>query len=68
MSAIDVSTREYEFSHGKQPRGYGMWAFFFEGIDVPAEPFWHTGKYAEAKRFAVAYARTKGYSIVKVGS
>jgi len=25
--SVDVDTTEYEFSHGKKPRGYGRWAF-----------------------------------------
>lgn len=24
---VDVSTRAFEFSHGKKPKGYGSWAF-----------------------------------------
>lgn len=62
--AIEFNTREYEFSHGKQPRGYGQWAFFF---DSDPEPFWATGSYAEAKKMAKAYAVSKGYREIKVG-
>jgi hypothetical protein len=63
--AVEVRTTDYEFAHGKKPRGYGCWAFFFDAV---TEPFWHTGKYAEAKKMAVAYAVTKGYRVVRVGS
>lgn len=62
--SIQVSTSEYEFSHGKKPRGYGQWAFFF---DNDKEPFWATGKYGDAKKMAVAYAVTKKHSRIKVG-
>lgn len=27
MKAIEFSTTRYEFSHGRKPRGRGMWAF-----------------------------------------
>lgn len=27
---IEFNTTQYEFSHGKQPRGRGSWAFEFE--------------------------------------
>lgn len=62
---IQIITTNYEFCHGKKPRGYGQWAFFF---DNEAEPFWSTGKYSEAKKMAVTYAVTKGFSVVKVGA
>ncbi len=63
--SVEVSTREYEFSHGKKPRGGSCaWAFFF---DNNPEPFWHTGSFADARKRAVAWAVTKGYSVVKVG-
>jgi hypothetical protein len=62
---MEVSTTEYEFSHGKNPRGTGQWAFFFDG---ESEPFWHTGSYAEAKKMAIKYAVAKGHARIKVGS
>ena len=30
METITVETSEYEFSHGKRPRGRGTWAFTFD--------------------------------------
>src|SRR5882672_11390361 len=27
MKNVTVNTTQYEFSHGKAPRGFGMWAF-----------------------------------------
>ena len=32
------NTNEYEFSHGKKPRGHGYWAFFFDG-NYSEKPF-----------------------------
>jgi hypothetical protein len=67
-SQMEIETRQYEFSHGKKPRGYGSWAFFFDGNhDIDAAMF-HTGKYSEACAFARAWARSKGFSRIEVGS
>jgi hypothetical protein len=63
--SIEISTTEYEFAHGKKPRGSGQWAFFF---DRNPEPMWFTGSFAQAKTFATAWAVTKGYRSIKVGS
>jgi hypothetical protein len=62
---VDVSTTNYEFAHGKKPRGYGYWAFYF-GSDP--EPHFYTGSYGEAKKAAVADAVAKGHPFVAVGS
>ena len=61
---VQVSTTEYQFSHGKRPRGEGSWAFFFTDAHV----FWFTGKYADAKRAAVAEAKQRGVQTIKVGA
>lgn len=52
MPATYVDTTEYEFSHGKLPRGYGSWGFapFNETMDDPNTWEWRTGTYTEAKR------------------
>lgn len=60
-----VETRAYEFSHGRKPRGYGDWAFFFENDATPR--FFH-GSYSEAKKQAVAAARANRVKSVSVGS
>ena len=62
---MQVSTSNYEFTHGKKPRGYGQWAFFFDGESAP---FWYTGSYAEAKKMAIRYAVSKGHHLIAVGS
>lgn len=52
-------TTEYEFSHGKKPRGTGSWAFVpanYAWPDGPNEPMpsdgiaWVWGTYSDAKR------------------
>jgi hypothetical protein len=70
---VEFNTTEYQFSHGKQPRGRGSWAFFF---GPPSDPenfnnvFWTPGNttYSEAKRMAREEARQRGVSTVYVGS
>jgi hypothetical protein len=62
---IEVNTREYEFAHGNNPRGYGHWAFFF---DRSTEPYWVEGRYTDAKKAAVKEARRLGFRFVRVGS
>jgi hypothetical protein len=49
-------TTEFEFSHGKKPRGLGYWYFkpadnAWPGDSMPTGGFfWHFGTYAEAKK------------------
>ena len=63
--SIEIKTSEYEFAHGKKPRGYGGWAFFFGN---ETEPFWAHGTYSEAKKMAIAMAVIKKVSVIRVGS
>ena len=65
---IQVNTRQYELAHGKKPRGYGNWAFFFDGRTEIEEAFWHNGKFSEASKMAVAYAVAKKFMRIEVGS
>lgn len=65
MSRVEVSTTDYRFSHGREPRGRGDWAFFFEG---EAEPRFFRGSFAEAKKQAEAAARAAQVRRVKVGA
>lgn len=61
---MQVRTTKFQFSHGKQPRGWGMWGFFFDGNED--EHFWFTGSFAEAKRRAVEFARQWKHRTVEV--
>ena len=63
--SIEFSTTEFEFAHGKKPRGQGQWAFFF---DEEREPMWFNGSFSQARQFAMAWAVTKGHVRVRVGS
>jgi hypothetical protein len=50
---IEFSTTEFSFSHGKEPRGYGSWAFEIPG----SMPVWFApaSTYADAKKVARAH-------------
>lgn len=63
--AIEIRTSEYVFAHGKKPRGWGSWAFFFDNV---TEPYFFQGLYGNAKKMAIAFAVTKGYTVIRVGS
>lgn len=62
---VEVSTGEYEFSHGHKPRGRGAWAFEIAG-EVTFIPGIMT--YGEAKREAVKIARERGVRRIKACS
>ena len=73
---IRVETRKYEASHGRSPRGRGVWLFSFirdgEPIVTPrrkgGEPFHRSpyGTYTEARKWAVKHARAAGAEAVRV--
>lgn len=67
--AVEFDTREYQFSHGRSPRGRGSWAFFFDR-KCQGDAFWTQGSttYAEAKKQARAEANRRGVTVVYVGS
>ena len=50
-----VKTDKYIFSTGKNPRGYGRWAFEINGEEV-----FITGNYANAKKQAQTEAKKQG--------
>jgi hypothetical protein len=63
------SSTQYEFAHGKKPRGFGAWAFFFDrnADDVENAKFF-TGSFGDAKKQAMDFARANGKNSVEVGS
>ena len=60
-SQVSVSTSSYQFSHGSTPRGSGSWAFTIGG-----ETKFFNGKFADAKKKAIAYAAQRGIGSIKV--
>lgn len=63
---IEFCTREYAFTHGRQPRGQGMWAFQFGSRSASPEFIPGTLTYAEAKKAARAIAKQRGVFFVVV--
>lgn len=63
-------TRDFELAHGKRPRGFGSWAFSFDGRFVGvADPrvLWTSGMtFAQARKLARAEAKVRGASTVWV--
>jgi len=64
MTKVVFKTEQYEFSHGKKPRGTGCWAFF---MDDESSPVFFNGPFGEAKKEAVAWAKKHGFTFVSVG-
>jgi hypothetical protein len=58
---MKIITLEFTLSHGKQPKGFGGWAFRING-----ETKFFSGNYADAKRAAVEYAKMVGATSVTV--
>lgn len=53
---IDVNTTQFEFSHGRKPKGFGSWAFVING-----EMKWfNQSNYGDALKKAKKYARQLG--------
>lgn len=65
---MQIETRQYEFSHGKKPRGFGTWAFFFDGKRDADQAFWFSGSYGDAAAAARAEAGKRKAHRVEVGS
>ena len=68
--AIEVDTTQYEFSHGKKPRGEGLWIFSLVGRTVDGRRFEQYerffGKYGDTKRQAITAARAAKAEVVLV--
>jgi hypothetical protein len=61
---MKVLTQNYVFMNGRKPRGEDRWVFFFDG---ELKPLVAVGKYSEAKKQAVKYARHRGYKQIALG-
>lgn len=61
---LDFATNKYEWSHGKKPRGTGLWMFQLSAMRVDGrrearvEVFEFNGSFGEARRAAVKHARS----------
>lgn len=72
----EVSNTDYEFTHGKKPKGQGSWFFVAHrgGInfskDVEGEDYIQLNQmsYGDAKKAAVKWARSKGHTSLFVAT
>ena len=66
---IEVRTNEYRGSHGKEPRGFGNWAFWMgrDTSDINKAHFFN-GNYGDALKQAKAKARELGVGTITVGA
>ena len=65
--AVRVETNRYERAHGKKPRGFGQWAFYFD--DMGGEPIWvpKAMSYSDAVKWAKGEAKKAGKEYIYVG-
>ena len=67
---VSINTSEYRFSHGREPKGRGCWAFSYlrdpNFVSNSGEVLWYTGTYAEARKQAIAEAASTGHSTIFV--
>lgn len=68
---IQYSTSEYEFSHGRKPKGFGSWAFEVDLLDgsKPLVWWWNQSTLTNAKKQMNAKLREtlpKGYTLVLI--
>jgi hypothetical protein len=61
MKKVTVETNEFVRAHGKEPKGFGLWAFEIAGVQHH-----FTGTFSEAKRKARTAAYAVGATEIKV--
>ena len=59
---ITIKTTQYQFSHGKKPRGFGVWAFGIQGETYFTTPM----KYSAAMQDACKMATLKKATEIEV--
>ena len=64
-TTVRVETTEFQFAHGRMPRGRGRWMFAFGRGEAT---FAAEGTFAEARAAAVREARRVGADTVRVGA
>lgn len=63
MTTTRIETTRYQASHGKTPKGRGLWLFETASREAVAQ---HNGTYAEAKRAAIAFGKQRGHIVLHV--
>jgi len=63
-----LDTNQFQFAHGKQPRGVGLWAFNFVLPGGRQVTLWHNGPFGQAAKLARLAAKQLKAQSVSVGS
>lgn len=65
--AVEVKTNRYQRTHGKKPKGFGQWAFYFD--DMGGEPIFvpKAMNYSDAVKWAKGEAKKAGKREIYVG-
>ena len=65
---IEFNTTNYRWTYGHDPKGYGVWAFKFEGYEVfaPASTYAQAKKWCKAKIKELAPEGYTGFVYVEV--
>lgn len=58
---MTINTTQYQFAHGKKPRGYGLWIFDLR-VGGETRQFSATGNYGDAVRKVKAQVAQSGIS------
>ena len=67
MTKAQVKTEQFEWAHGRKPRGYGMWAFELKKGGVSTLIF-STNTYSKALADAQKQAAVLEASVIVVGA
>ena len=64
---VEVRTNRYQRAHGKKPKGFGQWAFYFD--DMGGDPIFvpKAMSYSDAVKWAKAEAKKAGKTEIYVG-
>ncbi len=76
VGEAEVGNTDYEFAHGKKPKGHGSWFFVVHrggidfGKDVEGEDYiqLHQMSYGDAKKAAIKWAKSKGHTSLFVAT
>ena len=69
MATVTFNTLDFHFSHGKAPKGYGSWGFFFKASDrkdCTKAWFAPSSSFADAKKAAKEEAARRNVRVVYV--
>lgn len=76
VGEAEVGNTDYEFTHGKKPKGHGSWFFVAHrgginfGKDIEGEDYiqLHQMNYGDAKKAAIKWAKSKGHTSLFVAT